>query len=139
MLHTFELRYVLPDRKAITHHYVLTIMKMKIMNVMEQGLEYYVLTTDAWTFCATQSYVTHTVHYINKTWNLCSHLLELEVEHSALNLSDELKESLIRWNLQDNKLVAATTKNARNIVNALDLQQFGCFAHTLQLGVLLDI
>ena len=144
MLHTFEPRYVLPDRKAITNHYIPEMYeceKRKIMNAMEHGLEYCALTTDGWTSHATQSYVTHTVHYINKTWNLCSHLLEtteLPVAHSAINLADELKESLSRWKLQDDQIVAATTDNARNMVNALEVlswQHFGCFAHTLQLGV----
>lgn len=100
MLHTFEPRYVLPDRKSVTHHYIPEMYecdKRKIMNTMEQDLEYCALTTDAWLSCSTQNYVTHTVHYINKTWNLCSHLLEiteLPVEHGAISLADELKESL---------------------------------------------
>ena len=74
-------------------------------------------------------------------WNLCSHLLEtaeLQEEHSAINLADELMENLSRWNLQDSQIVASTTDNARNIVNALEIlswQHFGCFSHTLQLGV----
>ena len=144
MLYTFEPMYMLPDRKATTHHYIPEMYeceRRKIMNAMEQGLEYCALTTDAWTSHATQSYATHTVHYINKTLNLCSHLLEtteLPVEHSAITLADELKKSLSRWKLQDDQLVAATTDNARNIVNALELlswQHFGCLAHTLQLGV----
>ena len=98
--------------------------RTKMMNVMAQGVEYYALTTDAWTSRATESYVTHTVHYINKMWNLCSHFLEtaeLQEEHSAINLADKLTEILSRWNLQDSQIVAATTDNARNIVNALEM------------------
>ena len=52
MLHTFEPRYVLPDRKAITNHYIPEMYeceKRKIMNAMEHGLEYCALTTDGWT------------------------------------------------------------------------------------------
>ena len=77
MLHGFEPRYVPPDRKTITQHYIRMYEheRTKIMNAMAQGVEYYTLTTDAWTSCATESYVTHTVHYNNKMWNLCSHAL----------------------------------------------------------------
>ena len=32
---------------------------------------------------------------------------------------DELQERLLRWNLPDDKLVAVTSDNARNIVNAI--------------------
>ena len=125
MLRAFEPRYVPPDRKTITQHYIPGMYKRertKIMNAMAQGVEYYASTTDAWTSRATESYVTHTVHYINKIWKLCSHLLEtaeLQEEHSAINLADELTETLSRWNLQDSQIVAATIDNARNIVNAL--------------------
>ena len=55
-----------------------------------------------------------------------------------MNLADGLKKALSRWKLQDDQVVAATTDNAKNIVNALELlswQHFGCFAHTLQLDV----
>ena len=81
------------------------------------------------------------MHYINEKWNLCSNVLdttEITTEHTAVNLSVELKESLAKWDLIEEKLVAVTTDNARNIVNAIELlhwQHFGCFAHTLQLGV----
>lgn len=59
----------------------------------------------------------------NTTWNLCDHLLDttqLSVEHSAVNLADELEESLCQWNLDPGRLVAVTTDNARNIVNAVE-------------------
>jgi len=81
------------------------------------------------------------VHYINEKWNLCSNVLdttEITTEHTAVNLSVELKESLAKWDLSEEKLVAVTTDNTRNIVNAIELlhwQHFGYFAHTLQLGV----
>ena len=99
------------------------------------------LTTDAWTSKANHSCIIHTVHYINEVWELCCHLLdttEITTEHTAINLVDELQESLTRWNLHEDKIVAFTTDNARNIVNAIEIlswQHFGCFAHTLQLGV----
>ena len=39
---------------------------------MAQGVEYYAVTTDAWTSRATQSYVTHTVHYILTKCGICA-------------------------------------------------------------------
>ena len=62
----------------------------------------------------------------------------MPVDHTAMNLADELQESLIHWDLQDDLLVSITTDNARNIVNATKIlawPHFSCFAHTLQLGV----
>ena len=54
------------------------------------------------------------------------------------SLSEKLQESLTRWNLSEDKLVAVSTDNAQNIVSAIEIlswQYFDCFAHTLQLGV----
>ena len=144
MLYTFEPRYVLPDRKAFSHHYIPEIYekeRLRIANAMKQGVKYFSVTTDGWTSRANHSYITHTIHYVDELWNLQSHLLdtvEITTEHTAINLADELQESFARWNLSDECLVAVTTDNARNIVNAVEVlswQHFGCFAHTLQLGV----
>ena len=73
---------------------------------------------------ANHSYITHTVHYINEAWELCCYLLdttEITTEHTAINLADELQESLTRWNLHEDKIVAVTTDNAWNIVNAIEI------------------
>ena len=105
MLHTFEPRYVLPDRKTITQHYMPEIyqqVKTNVTEAMKRGLVYFSLTTDAWTSKANHSYITHTVHYINELWDLRCHLLdttEITTEHTAVNLAEELQESLTRWNL----------------------------------------
>ena len=108
---------------------------------MNNGLEFFAVTTDGWTSCANHSYVAQTVHYVDCSWNLCTHLLdtsELSLEHTGVNLAHELETTFNQWGLQPNKLVAITTDNAKNIVNAidhLDWLHLGCFAHTLQLGV----
>ena len=97
--------------------------------------------TDGWTSRTNHSYAAHTVHYVDRSLNLHSHLLdtsELSLEHTSVNLACELETTFNQWDLQPNKLVATTTDNAKNIVNAidrLDWLHFGCFAHTLQLGV----
>jgi len=52
MLNTFEPRYVLPDRKAITHHYMPEMysqVKTKVNEGMKRGVLYFSLTTDVWT------------------------------------------------------------------------------------------
>ena len=78
--------------------------------------------------------MTHTAHYIDENWKLCCHVLdtsEITAEHSAENLADELQESLLRWNLSNDKLVAVTSENVRNIVNAIESVNwlhFGCLS-----------
>ena len=100
------------------------------------------LSNDALTSRANHSYVTHIVHYIDEHWKLRCHVLdtcETMTDHSAVNLADELQDSLLKWDLSDEKLEAVTSDNAHNIVNAIESlswQHFGYFVHALQLGVL---
>ena len=59
-------------------------------------------------------------------------------EHTAVNLSSYLQECLGRWNLQSTQVSAAVIENASNITAAISRMEwlhFGCFSHTLQLGV----
>jgi len=72
---------VLPDRKAITHHYMPEMyrqVKIKRAEAMKRGLLYFSLTTDAWTSQVSNSYVTHAVDYIDEKWNLCSNVTPLK-------------------------------------------------------------
>lgn len=46
---------------------------------------------------------------------------EIIVEHAAVNLAEEPQESLTRWDLPEDKLVAVTTDNVRNVLNATEI------------------
>ena len=78
MLHTFEPRYVLPDGKTITQHYMPEIheqVKSSVTEAMKRGLVYFSLTTDTWMFRANHSYIMHTVtwHQVSfSQFNQCS-------------------------------------------------------------------
>lgn len=57
--------------------------------------QYVALTTDLWTSCQTQSYITITAHYISEQWSLESLVLQtrfFDVAHNADNLSAELEK-----------------------------------------------
>ena len=52
MLHTFEQRYALPDRKTITQHYMPEMYereKEKIKDAMGKGMQFFAVTTNGWT------------------------------------------------------------------------------------------
>lgn len=72
------------------------------------------ITTDAWTSCATDSYVTITVHYVNSDWELESNVLQTRVfneSHTGKNIGALLKETCLEWNIAD-KDPALVTDNA---------------------------
>ena len=81
------------------------------------------MTTDGWTSRANESYLSLTVHYIDKEWILQNHLLgtrHCPHPHTGENLAIELADMLKAWNLSVAQLSAATTDNAANIVLAMD-------------------
>ena len=144
MLKMFEPRYALPDWITFSRHYLPSLYHKQsaiVSEKMASGLKYFAVTTDCWTSRAQHSFMSLTVHYISAEWNLQSHMLEtgeITAEHTAVNLSIYLQECLDRWNLQSTQVSAAVTDNASNITAAIGKMEwvhFGCFSHTLQLGV----
>jgi len=110
--------------------------KSKVSSATSSHMQSFAITTDGWTSRSNCSYVSLTVHYINKDWEMCCHLLEtaeVMTDHTAPNLVAGLKDSLERWKLPLGKLTDAVTDNARNICS--DVMHIGCFTHTIQLGV----
>lgn len=98
------------------------------------------MTTDCWTSRCTESYLALTIHFIDKSFKLNSFLLSchhFNETRTSLNLSENIKSTLEIWNLEK-KVILAVSDNAHNIKNALNslqLKNFGCFTHTLNLIV----
>ena len=118
-------------------------MYNKIKNKVKQELsqaERVAITTDAWTSCVTNSYVTITAHHISPDWELRNHVLQIRVfneSHTGRNIGALLKEACADWNILD-KDPALVTDNARNMlvagVEAEMSPHLTCFAHTLNLA-----
>ena len=142
MMHTLEPAYQVPSRRTVMKY--LTDMQDKIKASLLQEMdrmEFVSLTTDFWTSKAVDSYLGITAHFVTPDWKLESRVLQtaqMEEQHTAPNVADELEKAVEEWRLT-NKLVATTTDNGRNIVKAvkenLQWQHFPCFGHTLQISV----
>ena len=81
----------------------------KVKNNVKQELsnaERLAIKTDAWTSCATDSYVAFTAHHISPGWELRSHVLQTRVfnqSHTGKNIGALLKEPCVDWNIPDKK------------------------------------
>ena len=70
-----------------------------------------------------------------------SHLIETKEfaeAHTGEMISKSLEEVLAEWNLDDNRLVVASTDNCSNVTRAMQLlgwTRISCFSHSLQLAV----
>ena len=109
--------------------------KSKVKDSLRKA-DYLSVTTDAWSGCHNRSYISVTAHFVNPSWNLkhyCLQVQEITESHTAVNLADDLRNSLEQWETLD-QLVTITTDNAANITNAtvneLELPHFGCVGIT---------
>ncbi|XP_041822861.1 E3 SUMO-protein ligase ZBED1-like [Melanotaenia boesemani] len=141
MLHTLELRYVIPSRKYFSETAVPQMYKDIKEKVKEKLIraERVALTCDAWTSRATQSYITITAHHITEDWSLSSHVLQtrdMHECHTGSNLAELLCNVVTEWYITD-KDPALVSDNAANMVVAAQLAGFlhvKCYAHTLNLA-----
>ncbi|XP_076135696.1 E3 SUMO-protein ligase ZBED1-like [Alosa pseudoharengus] len=142
LVNELEPRYKIPRRQHFSEKRIPKLYIKTKDDLKERLLraERVAITTDAWTSCATDSYVTITVHYVTSDWELESHVLQTRVfneSHTGKNIGALLKEACVEWNIAD-KDPALVTDNARNMivagVEAEMSPHLMCFAHTLNLA-----
>ena len=137
-----EPRYKIPSRNHITNTCI-PALYAQVKSQAEKELanaERVAITTDAWTSCATESYVTLTAHHISPDWKLNAHVLQTSAfkgSHTGRNIGALLKQACTDWNLLD-KEPALVMDNTTNMVlagvEAEISPQLMCFAHTINLA-----
>ena len=101
------------------------------------------LTTDSWTSCQIENYITYTAHYITEEWEMKCAVLSTqysENKHTSENLAADIKQTEERWGM--NSLLFKPIyvhNNASNITKAPKLLNpprigIGCLAHTINLA-----
>lgn len=108
---------------------------------LASGVEFFASTTDMWSSIGLTPYMSFTIHYINKDWDLESLALAasfLPKDHTVDVLMDALEEVMSEWHLNTNNLVCLITDNGSNIVAAtkqLEWNRLSCFGHNLDLAI----
>lgn len=81
------------------------------------------------------------MHFVDNNWILkstCLCCVHFEMDHTAENICEILKEKLSDWDLNINQLGACTTDNGANILKAIsnfDVQHVPCFGNTINIGI----
>ena len=143
MLKKFEPRYIPPDRKTLSTHYLPQLYRAETDRVKKllDPISSYSCTTDMWTSRAQHAYISLTVHYLDDDFSLCNNLLavkEFSETHTGSNIADELESMLQEWNLSLDGLTSFTTDNGINVANAIDMMgriRVPCISHCLNLAV----
>ena len=134
--------YKIPCNTTITDR-VVKLYDVTHNNIKELvGGQKIALTTDGWTSLATEAYVTVTAHFITEDWLLKDAVLktaELEKSHTAENVAGCIEEILRGYGIGRDSILAVTTDNAGNYVNAVERwlhsTSVPCMAHTINLAV----
>ena len=100
------------------------------------------LTTDIWSSCATEAYVTLTIHYLDDDWEMKAFVLETSGFpecHTSINIAEKLESIAEKYSIT-NKVTAVVHDNAANMVAALHVfenkhgwESLRCVSHILQL------
>jgi hypothetical protein len=93
---------------------------------------------DGWTSRGQEGYFAITAHYIDDNFESKSALLQYRVfpgPHTRANISQDLQRVISQWNLNKKVrlVVADNAANVQNSIKELNLKNFGCFEHTLNL------
>ena len=141
MIHKLNPKYELPSRKYFSQQAIPNLNSKVCDSIFSdlKQISHYSLTTDLWTSCATEPYITVTLHYFNSEWDLnsvCLQTVALLKDDTGQNVVDCVTEILTDWKLNPEKLVATTTENGSNVVLAfeiLEVLHISCFGHNLNL------
>ena len=144
MVHAFDPMYELPSRKYFSTTEIPKLyidVKESIVKPAVQNAQYFSASTDLWTSCSNHPYLSFTIHFLTKDWELKSYCLDtipLFEDHTGQNVADALQDILANWELKAESLVVTTTDNCSNFVLAFQLLEYlrlSCFGHNLDLAI----
>ena len=102
--------------------------------------DYASLTTDLWTSCSHDSYISLTLHFLDESFNQKMAVLScmsFEADHDAENVLAKIEEKLNEFSSRQEKIHLFVRDNAANMVAAFNLSSYnhvGCFLHILQVS-----
>ena len=98
-------------------------------------------TDDIWSSLNTQSHSTITAHFVDKSWALCSKVLQTKMfpgSHTAVSISKSLEQVLVQdWGLNVDHLIGVSddASNDRRAFDLLKYSRLSCIGHNINLSV----
>lgn len=98
----FEPGHTIPSHVTLWKNITLQYNTVKARIAKEMKDKSVSLTTDLWTSCTMDPYITITAHYITDSWELKSRVLRTTLmpeRHTTVNIAQRLKETIEEWDL----------------------------------------
>lgn len=143
LIKVIDPRYDLPGRKHFSRT-VLPRLYAECREMVEKELQtvsYFATTSDMWSSRTSEPYMSLTIHFIDKEWNLQSKCLQTAYfpeDHTGEIIAPGLVEALASWGLSEDRQVCITTDSGSNIVKATSLNNWTrlqCFGHRLHSAI----
>ncbi|XP_053170155.1 zinc finger BED domain-containing protein 4-like [Scomber japonicus] len=143
LVHKLDRRYEVPSRTYFSDVAIPNLYE-KCRTTVESELdqvEYFACTTDLWSSRTTEPYISLTVHFLDREFQLKTRCLQTQYfpgEHTGENIAYGLREALTSWHLGEEQLTCVTTDNGANVVKAIELNHWvrlQCFGHRLHLAI----
>lgn len=143
MVKEFDRRYQVPSRTYFSQVAIPEMYNRCLMSVKTElcEVDFYASTTDFWSSRTTEPYMSFTVHFLTRDFELVTRCLEVVYfpdSHTGENIATALRDVLTSWNLPEHKQVAITTDNGTNVVKAAQVNNWfrlQCFGHRLHLAI----
>lgn len=124
------MKYLNPDAKMMSRRASTTDVlnlylskKNKLKQVLSNIPSRICLTSDVWTSCTTEGYISLTAHFVDENWKLNSKILSFAhfpPPHSGLELAKTVFEFLQEWGIEK-KIFSLTLDNASSNDNMQEL------------------
>lgn len=143
MMSVIDPRYELPGRKYFSRTAIPALYGEVRDRVEEQlkSVSYFATTADLWSSRTSEPYLSLTVHFIDKYWNLVSLCLQtvyFPEDHTGEAIAAGLSDALASWGLSEDRQVCITTDSGTNIIKAAELNgwtRLQCFGHRLNSAI----
>ena len=92
-------------------------LRRKLGRMVSTEMAYYCAATDIWTSCATESFISFTLHYVTESFELKNWTLEVQKfsgKHTGRAIKNALIEVMRTWCLDIERLVVLVRDNASN-------------------------
>ena len=93
-------------------------MHDQVLEDLQKEMKFFSATTDMWSSCTIDPYLSLTIHYISSSWELVSYCLQVHFmpeQHTGEKLELALTSTLQEWDLDKKQIVNITTDNGSNI------------------------
>ena len=145
------MNYVEPGYCVPSSTYIAEVIKQmfvkgkdNIKRYCQSEVHFMAVTTDIWTSCANDAYLSLTMHFVDSSWDTISCILAtapFPEHHTAVNIVDKVKQVMKECDIEINHLLAIVHDQCSNMQLVEEMlceesgncQSLSCSAHCLQL------